>query len=205
MFDPAWFQRGAPPMLEEYDKTIIAVDTASGKRQATGDYFALARLGIAGEKVWIDEIDRGRYNALKREDRVLASLGLKPVGRDSWEVVDERLWRLKPIALVIEDKGEGTDLIQRLRARHLPVRIIDAQANHDKEYRASPLAGAYRNQQVWHPAYPDEAGVLQVPRWVKTYEVELEGFPDWPHDDQVDAVAHAYNHIGARAPRVTSA
>lgn len=204
MFQEAWLQRGKPPLLEEYDYTIIGVDTASGKRQTTGDFFALARLGVAGDKVWVDEIDRARYNALQREDRVLAAIGLKAVGRDGWEIVDERLYNLKPAALVVEDKGEGTDLIQRLRARHLPLRIVDAQANKDKEYRASPLAGAYRNYAMWHPGYPNEEGEIVVPKWVRSYEAELLAFPEWPHDDQVDAVAHAYNHLGQRGPRVSA-
>jgi predicted phage terminase large subunit-like protein len=206
MFDPASFQRGVPPKREEYDRIVMAVDTASGKDRKKGDYFALATLGTLGAQVWVDSVKKGIFNAVEQERAVMTALGLEPVGLDAWRVQDEALWRTRPTALVIEDKNEGTALWQRLVARHIPVRILPAQANYDKETRASPLATAYRSNYVWHPAWPDEEGELtSIPAWVRSYEAEAQAFPDGPHDDQVDAVAHAYNHLGYRGPRIRAA
>ena len=40
MFDGAWFQRGTPPKIDEFDQIVQYVDTAGGKDRKKGDFFA---------------------------------------------------------------------------------------------------------------------------------------------------------------------
>jgi predicted phage terminase large subunit-like protein len=179
MFDPAWWaeNRGAPPQREDFDRVVTAVDTASGKDAKKGDYFVAATLGKHGTDVWVIDIVRGRFNAVRQEDQVKQAYGLH-----------------KADIVVIESANEGEALYQRLVAQHEGIPLRRFQPVKDKAFRASPLAAAYRQGHIWHA----RAG------WNMPYEAELAAFPSGPHDDQVDAVAMAYSNISRRGPQVVA-
>lgn len=177
IFDPLFFQRGQPPMRPgELDKRgrldFIAqyVDTAGAKSQKKGDYFAMVTIGVRGGEFWVLDVERGRFQAPEQE---------VVVNREAAE------WR--PDTIVIEDTNEGRALYQNMVLKYrLPLKPYSP--TEPKDYRAIPLANAYRAYRVWHP---EDAA------WRRVFETELEAFPRGRHDDQVDAATGAFNHTGA--------
>jgi predicted phage terminase large subunit-like protein len=195
VFDPAYFQRGLPPLVEDFDRIVAYADTASGKDRKRGDYFAMCTIGIRANEVWILDMERERYPAPEQE---------KAVVRVAQRFED--LGRLHDV-ICIEDANEGTALYQRLVVEtRLPLRLMpvgDASKKgqpRDKEFRAIPLSNAYSTWRVHHPVGPDG----QPPRWVRLFEAELEAFPNGAHDDQVDAATGAFNSSvrEASGPRI---
>jgi predicted phage terminase large subunit-like protein len=179
MFSLGWFQRGRPPADHAFERIVQFADTAGGKDQRRGDYFAMATVGVLADgTVWILDIDRGRYPAPEQEQAVVRN-------HNKWSMN-------RPIDLVcIEDVNEGTALYQRLiRETRLPLKAV--RAVHDKTFRAIPMANLYRALKIWHP---------EKEKWVRTYEAELQSFPEGAHDDMVDAAAGAVNQAGP-GPRI---
>lgn len=175
MFDADWFQRGRPPKMDDFEIVVQAIDTSSGKDQARGDYFALVTLGITGDeekRVWILDVDRGRYSSPVQMDKV-------KIAAAKWN----------PELIIIEDKNEGNALYQLLISEtRLPLSQFTPVK--DKTFRAIPLSNAYRAGKVWHP---------NNAKWTRSYEAELEAFPGGPHDDQVDAAAMAHDKAAPSA------
>lgn len=188
MFDPDTFQHGRCPYHQMGTSTTAWVDTASGKSRERGDYFAMVTMGqnqgrdVPGTENWVVSVRRDRLNTLEQEAAVeqeamlLTRMGCPP----------------SSIYIATTNEG-GASLHQRLVAKtRLP--LLEGSEREDKEFRATPLAGAYRARFVWH----DDA------QWRKAFEAELERFPGGTHDDQVDCASGAYNHMetGAGGMRV---
>ncbi len=180
MFDPVWWaeRRGRPPDRQDFDRVVMAVDTASGADAKKGDFYVAAVLGLHGTDVWVLDIVRGRFNAMQQED-----------------VTETTAAHWKPDLLVIEAVNEGEALYQRLVARHLGLPLKRFKPTKDKAFRAAPLAAAYRQGHVWH---------VEGAGWAMSYEAELQAFPQSEHDDQVDAAAMAYSNLSDEGPRVRS-
>jgi predicted phage terminase large subunit-like protein len=182
-FDPAWFQYGALPDRDRFDKVVQFVDTAGGKDRKKGDYFVIATLGKIGDDFWVMDIVRERLSALRQEDAVKAAAL-------AWD----------PDLIVVEDKNEGIALIQRMSVNtNLPIKPY--QPTKDKEFRAAPMASKYRAGHVHHPGTVDDNGI-RVAKWVRRLEAEMKAFPESKHDDQVDALAGAFLSLGARRPQI---
>lgn len=85
--------------------------------------------------------------------------------------------RDQPDALLIEDVGSGTALIQQLRAMH-GLHAIGRRSKLDKQTRLSVVLPMFEAGQV---SIPDSSG------WREDFLTELLGFPHTKHDDQVDS------------------
>lgn len=177
VFDPDTFQRGLCPWDQIQDITMY-IDTASGKERMKGDFFVAAILGRERgnlQRGWVMHVERGRWPAPVQQSKVVALA-------ESWHV--QQVW--------IEDKNEGVALYQNLVAStRLPVQL-DEIGTTDKEWRAIPIAQAYRNRFIWH----------HQASWNNSYERELETFPIGDHDDQVDAAGGAWRKMGHQGPRI---
>ncbi len=110
---------------------------------------------------------------------------------DLWKAVQRLAREWGPKSLLVEDAGNGTALIQRLR-------------NEDPKGVPSPLA---RRPKIDKLSRLDaassmiEAGDLLLPAeapWLATFKAELLGFPSTRHDDQVDALSQLMNWIDER-------
>ena len=99
--------------------------------------------------------------------------------------------RYHAAATLIEETELGRALAQDLyRTGHL--RAITLHPERDKLARLLAQAARF------------EAGQVHVPEnapWLTTYLNELLGFPNTPHDDQVDSTSQALNWLTARTPR----
>jgi predicted phage terminase large subunit-like protein len=87
--------------------------------------------------------------------------------------------RYRPHAVLIEDQGAGTALIQQLRAAY-HIHPIPRRSKDDKATRLSIVLPAF------------EAGTVVFPHdaeWLPQLLHELLGFPQTRHDDQVDSIS----------------
>lgn len=199
VFDESWFRLRRPLDRDQYERVVLGVDTSSGKKRQAGDYSAWAVLGrrpierqpgtgkiINGFDGSVDvlHVKRDRATSPEQEEITIGLMGL-------WE----------PDLTVIEDRGEGTALLQRLVARHVGRAMKGVTPVLDKEARAVGLSLAYRGGHVNHAAHLGADDELRGEQWLRTYTNEAKAFPTGRHDDQVDAAAHAYNEIGGAGPR----
>lgn len=187
-FDRAWFKLRTPLDRWEYVRIVMAVDTASGKNRKKGDFFAACVMGrrIDGT-LDILEVFRDVIPAPEQEAAIMRMLRVH-----------------QPDLLAIEDVNEGSALLQNLTALHLNQAMKGLEPVRDKEFRASPMARAYKQGLIFHAGYPDATtadNVLRPEKWAKPYTGELEAFPTGGHDDMVDAAAYAYSEIGGSGPR----
>jgi predicted phage terminase large subunit-like protein len=190
VFDPSTFVRERAPKLDRDFRIIQYADTAGGRDRERGDYFAEATVAIrkSAPRFWILSIDRGRYAAPEQEARIIKNA----------EACARRFGRA-PDEVVVEAINEGNAIYQRLRVdTRLPLR--GDRPVKDKEFRAIPLANAYKGDDVRHA----ETGRQADDRWLVPFERELEVFPNGDHDDCVDAVSGAYNRTGRKRPEFRS-
>lgn len=85
----------------------------------------------------------------------------------------------RPSAVLIEDHGSGSSLIQQLKASY-GIYPIDRRSKYDKVTRFSNVLPMFEAGQV---LFPD------VAPWDAELRRELLGFPNAKHDDQVDSVS----------------
>jgi predicted phage terminase large subunit-like protein len=176
VFSGDWFKRAPLPDREDLDMLLAYVDTAGGKDQRKGDFFAMVSVGLRGNEVWIYDVVRGRYQAPQQKQEIIDCYG-----------------RLAHDMIIIEDANEGRALFQMMEVEtRLP---LDSETPiRDKQFRAIPLSNAYRAGRVFHP---------ETAHWLLSFENEMKAFPDAPHDDMVDAASGAYNRTDVGAwPRL---
>ena len=109
---------------------------------------------------------------------------------DLWKAVRRLAREWEPSSLLIEDTGNGTALIQRLR-NEAPRGVPSPIARRPQLDKLSRLDAA---------SSMIEAGDLLLPvdaPWLATFTAELLGFPSTRHDDQVDALSQLMNWVDA--------
>ncbi len=97
-------------------------------------------------------------------------------------------------AVLIENKGTGTSLIQVLRTTEQNIIPIAPQKMGDKQMRFELAVPALEAQRVLLP---------RRSAWVPTFLEEMLTFPGAAHDDIVDAFSQLVNHYSSRGPRRT--
>lgn len=119
------------------------------------------------EKVWRDRVE---YPALKRNVKNFCA-------------------SVKPHTVLIEDKGNGTALIQDLRAEtNLP--IIPIEPEGDKIMRAQRTSPTVEARRIWLPDFGE---------WLPEFEYEIGHFPATEFLDQVDMLTQFIDRF-ARGP-----
>jgi len=157
-----WFRSYAePPERGAGDFVTQSWDTAS--KGADVNSFSVCTTWLRrGADHYLLDVFRKRleYPALKKQVEALAE-------------------RWKPDAVLIEDKGSGTSLIQNLRqeGRVMPLPI---QPVGDKIVRASAQSAKIEGG---HVLLPEKAS------WLEDFRLEIMAFPHGRFDDQVDSVS----------------
>lgn len=158
----SWFQfYDALPERTSSDLVVQSWDTAS-KAEEINDYSVCTTWLRRGQDHYLMDVTRVRaeYPALRR-------------------LIVEMAHGDCPDAVLIEDKGSGTQLIQDLRAEG-KVRPIAITPEGDKTLRMSAQSAKI------------EAGHVLLPRsapWLDDFRVEILQFPRGRYDDQVDSVS----------------
>jgi predicted phage terminase large subunit-like protein len=157
----SWFRRYKHALIREPgDQIVQSLDTAS-KAGELNDYSVCTTWLIREGRYYLLDVERVRldYPDLKR--RVL-----------------ELYHQHRPHAMLIEDKGSGTQLIQELSYTGAAFPIaINPQG--DKVMRASNQSGQIEAGRVF---LPEDAP------WLIEFEREIAAFPNGRHDDQVDSM-----------------
>jgi predicted phage terminase large subunit-like protein len=99
------------------------------------------------------------------------------------QLVLEQYGKHKPDALLIEDHGSGTALIQDLKQRH-SINAIPIKPTADKIVRLSIVSPMFERGEIF---------VLQDAHWLMDFLDELLRFPQAKFDDQVDSVTQYLN------------
>ena len=106
-------------------------------------------------------------------------------------LVLEQNGKHKPDALLIEDHGSGSALIQDLRQRH-GIRAIPITPTKDKIVRLSIVSPMFERGEIFLPQNAD---------WLMDFLDELLRFPQARFDDQVDSVTQYLNWHRTRETR----
>jgi predicted phage terminase large subunit-like protein len=165
-----WFkQYDVAPTYSYNDVLVISIDTAM-KGAPSADY-SVATVWLArGENSFLLDLWRERvdYPDLRR-----AVHGLRE--------------KYPTAALLIEDKGSGTSLIQDLRLKNVTPIPINPEG--DKVTRLAAVSVQFESGAIWFP---------KGAPWLSSLKAELLGFPNVKHDDQVDSISQALSWIKQR-------
>lgn len=178
LVEEAWFENrryteDPASLLTDAQRIVVSADTSKGT--ATG-----ARTAIG---VWAER-PRGTH--------------LVEVQAERWQVpvIIERLKsiceRVKPHAVLIEDKSTGEAIIQLLRADRSwkwPIVAIMPPAGLDKVVRFAASTPAMKTGDVWLPAKAHPS----CRAWQSKYEGELMHYPNVPEKDQGDMTSQYLN------------
>jgi predicted phage terminase large subunit-like protein len=121
--------------------------------------------------VWIEDFFQNHYLAHVTRDKLEFNDMVKAVENIA------TVWGAT--AILMEDKGSGTQFIQT-RSDKAPCPVIAISTNNNsKEFRLDGVSPMFEGGKVWIPE-ASEGG------WHPDYESELLGFPNAKYDDQVD-------------------
>jgi predicted phage terminase large subunit-like protein len=151
---------------------MIHADTAQ-KTEEKNDYTVFQCWGrsVTGEAVLIDQI-RDKWEA---PELIVAA-------RAFWHKHNAGGATLR--AMMVEDKVSGTGLIQTLRREGIP--ILPVQRNKDKLSRGHDAAPFIESGNVLLP--------IDAP-WLSDFLTESSTFPGGAHDDQLDPMFDAIQHV----------
>lgn len=157
----SWLQRYEKlPSRDNWKRVTVSVDSAN-KNTDRADFTAIG--------VWIEMINNCHYLVHVDRDKLELPKLIKRVEN----IIKE--WGAE--ALLIEDKGSGTQYIQLMSQKSSAPIIPMSPNNNSKEFRLDGVSPMFEAGRVFIP----KAGL-----WVPDYESELLSFPMGKYDDQVD-------------------
>jgi predicted phage terminase large subunit-like protein len=152
-----------------FSMKIQSWDTAN-KSGEFNDYSVCTTWGLRDNRYYLLDVFRRRmeYPDLRRAIKQLFA-------------------QFSPNAVVIEDKGSGTALLQDLRADGIyNLRDYCPPPGNDKQMRLYAQSAVFENGRVWLP---------QSAPWLADYIRELTTFPGTKYDDQVDSTTQALDYM----------
>ena len=157
----SWLQRYEKlPSRDNWKRVTVSVDSAN-KNTDRADFTAIG--------VWIEMINNCHYLVHVDRDKLELPKLIKRVEN----IIKE--WGAE--ALLIEDKGSGTQYIQLMSQKSSAPIVPMSPNNNSKEFRLDGVSPMFEAGRVFIP----KAGL-----WVPEYESELLSFPMGKYDDQVD-------------------
>lgn len=163
-------QYNEPP---DRGKIVQSWDTAS-KTEERNDWSVCVTAHVDGRTAYILDVWREKVEF-----------------SDLWKAVQRLAREWHPKTLLIEDTGNGTALIQRLR-NDRPQGVPTPLPRKPKLDKASRLDAASSMMEAGDLLLPGEAP------WLANFKAELLGFPSTRHDDQVDAISQLMNWLDQR-------
>lgn len=157
----SWLQRYEKlPSRDNWKRVTVSVDSAN-KNTDRADFTAIG--------VWIEMVNNCHYLVHVDRDKLELPKLIKRVEN----IIKE--WGAE--ALLIEDKGSGTQYIQLMSQKSSAPIVPMSPNNNSKEFRLDGVSPMFEAGRVFIP----KAGL-----WVPDYESELLSFPMGKYDDQVD-------------------
>jgi predicted phage terminase large subunit-like protein len=165
-----WLRYCTPEELPSRFSTIIQSWDTANKSGQLNDYSVCTTWGSFNGQYYLLDVFRRRldYPDLRR-------------------AVKELSGRYSPHAVVIEDKGSGTQLLQDLRVDGLfRLKAYCPPPGNDKQMRLFGQSAVFENGRVWLP---------KAASWLADYVRELTTFPGTKYDDQVDSTTQALDYM----------
>lgn len=169
MIKREWLRYTEAPPPQTAGRVALSLDTAV-KDSTANDYSACT--------VWL-ESDGKHYLLHVWRDRV----NFPALSRKVHQLVDA----FRPNAVLIEDAGSGSALVQVLQAQGIPA--VARKAKDPKQARLSSVSTYLESGLMWLPK--------DAP-WLAEFEAELLGFPGTRHDDQVDSLSQYFGWVRER-------
>lgn len=164
----------APAWKPERARVIIGADPAASEK-TSADYSVACVLAVSGRG---DHVTARVLDVFRKQITIPAfAAALRKLSRKWWGA---------PIA--VEAVGGFKAVPQLLRAVDSSLRLVEVKLRGDKFQRAQAVAAAWNDGRVLVPT--------SAP-WVADFLAEVQSFTGVKdaHDDQVDALAHAWNAI----------
>ena len=146
------------------NKIVQSWDTASTAAELS-DYSVGITALVTTEEIYILDVVRERLEYPLLKKRIVA---------------EKQRWKTQ--AVLIEDKGSGTSLLQDLKASS--VYCIPIKPQGDKVVRMSACSARIESGSVLLPVRA---------AWLDQFKAELLAFPHGSHDDQADALSQLIN------------
>lgn len=167
------------PKAPLFGKALVRAWDFASSSKTTADYTASVLMSAENGRYVIHDVQRLHGPFASIQSQIVQAMLSDPPGT----------------LQLCESNGPGLVVISVLRSlaalQHVP--IVPVLASTDKVSRALPLSGAIAAGSV---------SVTDDP-WNKDFLSEFESFgPKAKHDDQVDAAAHAYNHLSRPAAQL---
>jgi predicted phage terminase large subunit-like protein len=172
IFKRAWWNTYKPPLETPFVKVIQSWDTAF-KTGAEHDYSVCTTWAVSANAYFLLHLWRGKAE-FPEQKRMMTSLA------EQWN----------PTEILIEDRASGQSLIQELKSSTL-LPVISVKPDSDKQSRALATTPVIESGKVFLP---------ENAPWVQDFLDEMSSFPNGLHDDIVDSVSQALNHL--RQPNI---
>ena len=165
----SWFKRYE--QLPFGSEVIMSVDTAS-KAGEHNDYSVFSIWNVLNGQYYLAFVWRKKvlYPELKAQAIEIAKI-------------------FRPDAIVIEDKGTGTGLIQDLQVDAAELPVVPYMPQGDKETRMRRHSARIESGKVYLPR--DE-------NWLDDFEIEVRQFPNGKHDDIIDSMSQMLDYHTSR-------
>jgi predicted phage terminase large subunit-like protein len=154
-----WLKSHTSITFEPADSIVLSWDIALSEAQ-TGDYSAGVVLLNRGEKFFVLEVVRGRFQFPQLIDKIVEMCRRYPNG-----------------SLLIEDSPISKGLIQSIRNHD--INVLTVTPDKDKQSRVISQSDLFEGGSISLPTRAE---------WRDTFVGELLAFPGGQHDDQVDAL-----------------
>lgn len=159
---------------KKFDRVILSLD-CSFKDKADNDFVVAQCWGQLGADAYLLDQARGLWDFVETLRQFISFVKKHPEARTK----------------LIEDKANGPAVISTLK--HDVPGIIPVEPFGSKSARAYAVSPYWESGNVYIPR-PDLFG------WVEGFELELLQFPVVSHDDQVDAMTQALQHLFDKRP-----
>lgn len=170
---PKWFRRFSE--LDPPARRVLSVDaTFKGEGRGSGS------VDFVAAQVWQQD-ESGNIQAceLHRERAGFTR---------TIEIIRELAERWNPEAILIEDKANGSAIIEVLSREFLQIVPVEPQGGKvARAFAAQPILEGGR------------VGMPRVASWVESFLEECRAFPNGAHDDQIDAFTQAITYLGRGA------
>jgi predicted phage terminase large subunit-like protein len=167
IFKRDWWQFYRLPVAGPFTRIIQSWDTGF-KTGEENDYSVCTTWGVTENAFFLLHLCRLKAEFPELKRRVTSQA-------EQW----------KPNVILIEDRASGQSLIQELKSS-TRFAIIPVKPDGDKQSRAHAISPAI------------EAGKVFLPEgapWLPDFLEEMANFPNGLHDDIVDSVSQALNHL----------
>jgi predicted phage terminase large subunit-like protein len=167
-----WWQKYELTDDMEFEHLLLSVDAAF-KDNDTSDFVVMQVWGKRGPNCYLVDSTKKHLNFQATMDRIMQYKALYPIKE-----------------ILIEDKANGTAVIQVLRRKIEGIIAIEPRGS--KESRVNAISFAIESGNVYVPSNK---------RFTSDFIEECSQFPNGKHDDQVDAMSQALNRLIWRRTR----